>query len=527
MQPPMLNSLIRSFFMGCVLLSGLAGCASKAQRANDAYARAQQYLTYNNLRDAQRELVAAVAIRDDIPDIWRALGQVRLDSGDIPGSFTAFTRADELRPGDPDTLRSLAYTGYMVGASRQSQEATDRLLVLAPGDLQGLAVKGLLALDKRDTATALACAEAILAASPGDDSGLMLKARSIAVNGKLDDAIKMLETGLKTAPPNSGLPTALLQLYRAKGDIAGMQGLFPGLIARQKNNAELALDYVNLLYRTGKIDDARKLWSDTVIAHADDGPLMAWAFDVYDNAEPGAAPVILDDRIMRIRKSPLRSVAAQFLVTRREYARALKLLGGANDLADADRGLYAVALDGLGRHDEARAMVTAVLAGTTGPQDANALTLRARWAITTGAFDQANTDAQTAVIADPSNLAARLVLAQSYLAGRQPVRVRQVLADATGDLRNSRRALLAYLQFLQSAGDMASAVAAARTFADVNRAQPWSWSTMVAVCQKAKDDACVVAANKRLALSAHDFTFTNPARAAQKRGLFSPMPVAL
>ncbi len=526
MQPPMINAPFRAIFLGGALLLGLSGCASKAERANDAFAKAQQLVTEGKIPEAKRELLRAVAIRDDVPDIWFALGQMRLASGEMPEAFTAFGRADELRPGDVNTLRPLAYTGYMIGASRLAQDAVDRLLALVPTDGQGLAVKGLLALDKGESETTLESAEKILSASPNDETGLLLKARATAVDGKVDDAIKMLQASAQGSEPRPSINFALLQFYRAKSDVAGMQSVFPGLIAAQKENSELALDYANLLYRTGKIAEARKIWSDTIVAKRDDAKFVAWAFEVYDNAEADGAPVYLDDRLTKMGGSPLRTAAGQFLLTHKEYARALALITQGRGAGEANLGAQAVALDGLGRRAEAQALVDTILNAGTGRQDSFALMLRAKWAVAAKNFDRANADAQTAIIADPSNLEARMILAQSYLANQQPLRTRQVLAEAVRDLPRSRRALAAYLAFLQSAGDYPSAIAAARNFADSNASQPWGWSTLAAVCQTINDGACIISAKRRYDVAVRDFTFTNPSRPFKMRGLFSPLPGA-
>jgi tetratricopeptide (TPR) repeat protein len=526
MQPPMLNAHIRRILLSGAMFLAVSGCASKTQRANEAYAQAQQYLTDGKIPEAKRELLRAVAIRDDVPDIWFALGQMRLQSGELPEAFTAFSRADELRPGDANTLRPLAYSGYMIGATRLAQDAVDRLLALVPNDGQGLAVKGLLALDKGDEDITLVAAESILAASPNDETGLLLKARAIAVGGKVDDAIKLLQAAASGPEPRPSINFALLQFYRAKSDVAGMASVFPEIIKAQKGNAELSLDYCNLLYRTGKIAEARKLWADTVIAKRDDAKFIAWAFELYDNAEPADQPAYLDDRLTKLGGSPLRTAAGQYLITRKEYARAAALISQGSGAAENDRGMYAVAIDGLGRRAEAQVLVDSIIGAGAGAQDANALMLRAKWGAAAKSFDRANADAQGAVLADPSLLEARTTLAQSYLANDQPLRARQVLAEAVRDLPRSRRALSAYVQYLQSVGDHGSAIAAARSFADANGAQPWGWETLAMTCQKIGDAACIISAKRRYDVAIRDFTFTNPSRPFKMRGLFSPLPGA-
>ncbi len=526
MQPPMLNARILALFLTGALFLALPGCASKAERAAEAFAEAQQLASAGQMPEAKVAIMKSIAIRDDVADVWFTLGQLHMATGALPEAFSAFGRADELRPGNIETLRPLAYSAYMIGAARLSKDAVDRLLALAPDDVQGLAVSGLLALDKGEPDVTIAAADKILAVSPGDESGILLKSRAIAVQGNVDEAIAILKASQATAAGQPSINSALLQLYRAKRDVAGMLSVFPGLVEAQPENAELALDYSNVLYRTGQIEAARKIWSDAVIKKRADGQFVTWAFELYDNVEATDKPAYLDDRLMKIGGSPLRSAAGQFLLTRKEYLRALALITSGNGAADADRGLQAVALDGLGRRADAEAIVNTLLSDTGGAQDPNALMLRAKWALAAGKLERANADAQNAIGADKSNLEARLVLAQSYMASDQPLRIRQVLAEAVRDLPRSRRALTAYVQYLQSQNDLRTAVSAARGFADANTSQPWAWNMLSATCQQAGDGGCVIAAKRRYEMALRDYTLSNPSRPFKMRGLFSPLPAA-
>ena len=524
MQLPMLNATLRRKFLIGVAFLATCACSSKADRAATAFAQAQQYIGYGNMRDAKRELLVAVAAREDVPEIWSTLGDVRLKTGDLPGAYAAFTRADELRPGDAGTLRSIAFTAYMIGALDQSQAATDRLLALAGDDPQGLAVKGLLALDRGEPETTLTAAETILASAPGDDTGVMLKARAIAVKGNLPDAVTLLQSQIKASSGQSGVDMALLQLYRAQHDAPRMLALFPDLLERRKGDVELGLDYANVLYRTGNITAGRKIWSDTVLATASDGKMVGWAFELYELLEPQDGPPILDERILRAPPSPLRSAAAQYLIQHKDFARAIAVLTQGKNVVGADRGLYALALDGLGRRNEAKPLVENLLSETSGPQDTNALVLRGRWALEARQLERARADMQNAIVADPTNLDARLLLARSYQVDAQPLRVRQVLAEAVKNLPRSRRALLTYVQFLQTIGDNDSAVAVAGDYVDANATDPWGWNMMSATCAKVGKASCMARAQQRRLTALTDYSFTNPYRPFKLRGLFAPLP---
>jgi len=521
MQPRRIGQIFSALALAAMLGTGLPGCSSTKTQAEEKFARGQQYVAQNDMWMAGVELRSAVKLRDDNAEMWLLLGQVEQKLGNLREAYIAYTRADELQPGNADTLRALSYAGYVVGASREAGQAADNLLSLAPGDSSGLIIKGLIALDEGDTAAALKIADSMLAANAGDQTGIMLKARATAIKGDIAGAQKLVTDTMAGSADSGGLLTLVLQIQRLAGDAPGLGETFSRLLKLDRDSADLYVDYANFLYKTGKPDAARRLLADRLLKEQRNGPYIAWAFSLLDRYEPRNAPPVIDPRLRQTPPSTLRTVTARYLLDRGDARGAAALLerGG---VAAADRGLYARALDLLNRRSEAEAIVQTLLDDTQS-QDADALMLRARWAIASRSFERALSDAQAAVIADPPNVEARLVLVDAYRASGAASRARQILAQALIDLPRSSRLRDALLDFLQKSGDKAGQLDAVRAFADANAADPGSWDMLAKVCTEQGNTACAATARLRMRDAEANFDMPNPDRPNLQRGLFSPL----
>ena len=523
MQPHKIQRLFFGYVLPLFLGLSIAACGSSRQRANDAYGLAQQNIAAGNIVGAGFELRRAVQIRDDIPDIWLLLGQVEQRLGNLREAYLAFDRADELRPGDPDTLRALSYTGYVVGASRQAADAADRLLNLAPGDSNGLIIKGLLALDDGDTASALKEAEAILKPDATNETGILLKARAMTVAGDAKGAQDLIEETIARAPgEHGGLRALALQIHRVDGNVEGLRATFPALLKANPDNDDLYIDYANFLYKTGDTAAARRILTDGLLKEARNGSYIAWAFSVFDRYEPADKLPILDPRIAKAPASILRTTAARYLLERGDAIGAAALVAPQGIVDSGDRGIYAAAIDQLGKHAEAKAIVDDLLAKPDN-QDADALVLRARWALAERNFDRAITDSQAAVVADPSNVGARLMLARAYNESGAVPRARQVLVTAANDLPKSHIIARALLDFLQKTGDKGALLGAIRAFADANPSDPGAWTMLANVCAEQGNTACVASARAQAQDALTNYDLPNPDRPNLQRGLFSPL----
>jgi Tfp pilus assembly protein PilF len=523
MQPRNVLWLKSAFVPSLFFVLSLSACDSSKTRATNAALYAQQQIEAGDFIGAGQNLRRAVQIRDDDSKIWLLLGQVEQRNGHVPESFAAYNRADELHPGDPDTLRAIAFSGYMIGAIRDAGAAADRLLTIMPTDSSALSVKGLIALDTRDTKAALDAAESILRTNPADETGILLKARAIAVSGDVDGAQALIRETVSRTGATPGMTALALQIDRVAGNADGMRATFPALLKLSPENIDLYVDYANFLYKTGDPGRARAILAEGMAKQRRNGPYLAWAFQILDRFEPTNVPPRLDPKIVKAPASLLRTAAARYLLDRGDAAGAASLVSPDGSIDPRDRGLYAAALDAMGRRKEARAIVDELLATTNNNPDPEALILRARWSLASGKADQAAIDAQTAVLADSTNTRARLVLANAYLAKGDDARVRQVLTQATQELPTNRRVLAALLDFLYKRGDKEAMLGAVRAFADANPADPGSWNMVANLCAAQRNSACVESARERQRVAQTDYDMPNPDRPSIARGLFSPL----
>ena len=485
-------------------------------------ALAQYAATNGDLTTAAISLRKALTLRDDNADTWAMLGQVEQQRERLGEAYMAFQRADELKPGDPAILRAVCYTGYVVGAAREAGDAADRLLAISPGDTNALSVKALLALDQRDTKTAAQFIDAILRVSPQDETGTLLKGRALAIDANVPGALALVNDGIARSAKSGGLQVLALQLYRLAGDVEGLRKTYPAVLALTPTNADLHADYANFLFKTGETQKAATLLFDAMIQEQRNGPFLGWAFQLLDTFTPRGGAPLFDQRLFKAPPSLLRTFAARYLVDHGASATAIKLVASSKGVDPADLGIYARALVGVGRTQEARTVVNDVLS-TTGAKDADALVARSTFALADRHFDQAVIDAQTAVVSDATSIGARLALARAFEARNGVALARGALVSAANDLPHSTMILSALLDFLQKKGDTDAMVGAIRTFADGNSNDPRGWKMLEAVCAKQGNSACVETARTNGKVALTNFYMPNPNRPSLDRGLFSPI----
>ena len=500
----------------------VVGCKSAERRAADAMALAQYQASAGDFNNAAVNLRRSLELRDDNADGWTMLGQVEQQRERVGEAFQAYQRADELKPGDVSVLRALCYTGYIVGAARDSEDAADRLLAVSPADPNGLSVKALLALDQRDTATALRYADAILAVTPGDEAAIMLKARSEAVKGDIASALTLVNDAIGKSKNPGGLQVLALQLYRLSGDVEGLRKTYPATLAISSGNSDLSADYANFLFKTGDTKKASKVLFDAMIKEQRTGPYLVWAFQLLETYAPRGAAPLFDPRIYNLPPSLLRTFSARYLLDRGAAADAIRLVAPAKGIDPADLGIYARALLATGRVSEAQKIVDDVLQKSSA-NDVDALITRSTIARSAGRLDRAVIDAQAAVVSDATSVAARIALVRAFTAQKKDALARDALVDAANDLPHSTVILSALLDFLQEKGDTDAMTGAIRTFADGNIGDPRGWNMLESICAKQHNSACVETARAKGKAALTDFYLPNPNRPNRERGLFSPI----
>src|SRR3546814_8215006 len=168
------------------------GCTrSDAAAAADA-ARAQSLLEQRRVGEARLAIGEAIAARDDEPQYHILRGRIEMAADSVSGAYDAYSDAISLDPPNSGALQAVAQLGLQTGHFRVSLEATDAILSLSPDEPGALLMRGLHAVIRNRFAEADGYADRILARDPGNEGGVILKARIAVRKGAPRDALAVL-----------------------------------------------------------------------------------------------------------------------------------------------------------------------------------------------------------------------------------------------------------------------------------------------------------------------------------------------
>lgn len=499
------------------VLLALPACKSAAERAADMAALADAQADAGNLVAAQKTILEAIALRDDIPAYQQLLGAIALKAGKQGDAYRAFSRALDIDPTNMTALAYVANLGVQVGQINRAEEAADRLLTLDPDALPGLQVKGMIALARDRDDEALRIGDRMLALRPGDEAGTIIKARSLAKQGQFDAALALLD-GASGAGESPVLLVNKLNIYRNLRQPEAMADVLARLAQRDAMSPALRLDQVNLLYRLGRTDEARR--SAMLLLRDGAAPenysalqRLWWEYDKtpLSVASAGEAAQWKDPAAAQ--------QTVRYLLARGDLTMAEALLRVAPaPMQPLLASLQARLLAASGQNEQASRAAEALLGKDK--QDVDALLVRALIALEAGKPGPAVEAAQLARANDPANAETYLVLARIAQAQDQAWRVRSAFEEGLKALPQNFLLLERYTQFLHQSGDKGRAVSVARAFARATPSSMRAWSFLSEQCRWASDEGCLQSALAGQKNAETTYLVDDPPGTVRNRGLF-------
>jgi tetratricopeptide (TPR) repeat protein len=505
-----------------LLLPGLlllSACKDRAQQAAELAQQADLYAQAGNIVGAREAIRQAILLREDDPQFYRLQGAVALRANDPVDAFRAFSRALEFDATDKVSLAYVANIGVQIGQINEADDAADRLLTLEPDARPALQVKGLVAMSRRKYEEASQYADRLLATNPTDEGGAIIKARSLAMTGQPEAGLKLIEEALKASPGSPALLANKVNLYRYLRQPGPMADALAELIRLPGSAATIKLDQVNLLYKIGQRDAARR----AAVAFLEDGSRspddyrkilgLWWQYDRAPIPEgPGRDASKWQDPLALVQ-------TIRFLLLNGERAAAEALLASAPaNAGELLAGLKARLLLAQGREQEARAQVDALL--RKDENDVDALIMKARFAQADRKLDVALEAVQLARTNDPLNPEAYAVLAGVYQAQGKQLRARQIFEEGLKNVPQNFYILEAYTQYLHQLGDTGRAVSAARSFARDLPSSERAWSFLRTQCERAGDAVCLRTAMTGLENAKTSYLVDDLPGTPADRGLF-------
>nr|WP_047166959.1 tetratricopeptide repeat protein [Sphingomonas sp. Y57] len=483
-------------FVAAAALLMLVACGSAEEKASKAAARYDVYYARRDFYSARVEIKRALAAQDDIPEYWARLARVELATGRLLEAYEAYARLVELDPNDAEAIQAMAELSYSGGSYDDAERLADQMLEKQPRSLRMLLVKGSVAAARHDLPAARAIADRMLGIDPANEGGKILRARVLTLEGDRDGAIAELEKAIAIDGESVPKLMAVLDLYATKDDFPRAARTFARLFALQPDNADLRFEYARLLYEHGRPDRAREMLARLLRAHRGDAAIQQRIVDLWN--EVGSDRIDVDGArrfVDRTGDRAMKIALGHLLLDQHRYAEAEAVLRPFVDGKDITAAgveadvLYAGALSGLGRGEEARALVDRILRFDEG--NPRALLMRVQVATAAGDLAGALRDAQLLVSDNPRMAEGRAALADIYVRRGEAVLADGAYAGAMKELSDDGDMLQAYVDHLLRTRRGPMALDIARRFTRENPRSRDGWRIRGELCLSLGDAPCV------------------------------------
>lgn len=503
-----------NFLLICCVLA-LAACSDRSEQAAENAGLAQQALAANDLRAAREAISAAIEDRDDIVEYHLLRGRIELAAGSPGAAFNAYNDALGLDATNPEALLNVAQLGLSTGHLRESLDATEQVLTLAPDNLDALLIRGIHAIVRRNYAEAIEYGDKILALSPGHEGGTILKSRALYMSRRPEEALDVLDGISGAAVDSEAAALTRLEIYRALRQAENLAREFMHLRTLRPDDQLLRTDEANFRFKTGDRRAAHELVAGVLASSATGRDRAESALALWQEYGIEDVPPALFARINRAGSAAAKQALVRFLIRRDRAGPASATL--ATLPAGGNAGLRARHLVLSGKNAEALALAETVLEQDT--TDCDALIAAAEASVGQREAADAVRYAQLASAECPTQPSAWLASARAYSALGRTSGVNRVYAEALEANNQSSELTAAYTGWLVAEGRSREAVAMARRLTKNAPALLSGWQLYGGLCRRF-DQTCVGDAEAGLANARTLFGVDAPPGTAPPNGLF-------
>ncbi len=185
--------------------------------------RALYYASHNNVAGALRDLDTAIAIQDDVADLWFNRGAIKRDNGDMPGAMNDLNRAIELQPTYTRAYASRAIAWAMCRNLENAIKDMSEASRLDPNDAVYHLGLGSLKLESGDIDGARDELDKCLRISPTNSDALHRRGLTKVLKGAFNDALVDIGKAIEVDPKNA-------DLWEVRGSIFGSLGDYDAAI---------------------------------------------------------------------------------------------------------------------------------------------------------------------------------------------------------------------------------------------------------------------------------------------------------
>ena len=482
----------------------LAGCTSKADRAAQYDAMADQMMAVQAYPAAVGALQRGLKLDSNNSDRWLKVGRAERLMGNDPLAATAYQRALDLAPDNTEALQALSVLLVRGGQYDMAKTYVSTLMVLAPDDLGGLLAQGAIALHESRLIDADKLADRLMTIAPALSEGFVLKARVIETRGDVAKAAEFLTKRLQFDQNNIDLASQVLRLDRLTGNRDGIRNVSLTLAKLIPDDPRYQLEAARTLRARGKADEADAIMLATETRFRGNPQVMLGVAHQWLDTMPKDAAIARIETSANAAPAPSRAALATLLVQLGLPDRALALLTPA--LGDkVDRGTvdiqaaYAGALFAANRVKEARVRAEQVLAFDY--HNSESLLVRAKVEAIQRDYGHALDDAQLVMSQDPQNAEAPLLVALWWAQQGNAVLADKAFGTAQDRFPDDLPIHRARIGWLVSQGRVKDAASLATSFANQHAGIREATVLMASTCKAAGDVPCMADARQRLTRS--------------------------
>ncbi|MEL7536653.1 MAG: tetratricopeptide repeat protein [Pseudomonadota bacterium] len=440
----------------------LAACGGPEARKAEALEASQAYLAEGNLDKARIELRNALQIDPNDAEARYLSGVIAEQQDQIRQAAGHYRATLDIDASHTDARAGLAKIHVLAGLPNDAIRIVEEGLADAESKAALLAVRGAARAQLRESDLALADAEAAVADDPNHEEGIALLAGTLTNEQRRDEAIAVLEDGIKRLPDSTDLRLARALMAEEDKAYAVAQRLYQEVIELDANNPDRYLQLAAFYQRRGNIDDAEAALRRGLSVDVGDGAdyenavnrLVAFLerergrdaaerelIELTEARNPAAkSGVVLGDFYKRVGDV---DKAEQY------YRDVAKKMPREPDGYDARVRLAALMFD-RGERDSGLAMIEEVLEES--PRNADALRIRAGLALIENRPDDAIIDFRVLARDDPEAIVNHYGLARAFLQKGDTALAEEAMRDAVRAEPNNLDARIQLAQYLSRAG---------------------------------------------------------------------------
>jgi hypothetical protein len=339
------------------------------------------------------------------------------------------------------------------------------------------------------------------------------------LQGRSEQALAKINKTIESIGETDALNATRLEIYRLLGNPERLLETMPAILKNVDANSEYQIDYINVLYKTGSVANARNVSLKIIENPKTNADQLGKLMDIW--SEYDSAPLTVS-QISRFAETGSLMVqftlARHFLFSEPQYTSQLiaKPLKAQNPEANA---LMARTLLVEGKTRRAYQIADQILQKDLRNEDA--LLVRSARFIAEKKFDEAIADANIVVSDAPQNVYGYVMLGKALSAKGNKIRARQVFEQGMDALPQSRTLALHYKELLLSWGDTKRIVSLDKEVALASPSSIRSWAAFGGSCSQFGDALCAKEAKQGLERAKMSFIVDDPPGTPRRRGLFA------